>query len=130
MTRKRLFMTALIAAAGLLLVLVPGSGVYAAAGSDAKTAVCAGVGLTGSSCGDNGAQAENAIGAFVNILSIIIGIAAVLMIIVAGLRFITSSGDTSKVAGAKNSIIYALIGLVVVAIAQTIVHFVFAKATS
>jgi len=62
-------------------------------------------------------------------LSVIVGVAAVIMIILSGLRYITSGGDASKVGAAKSSLIYALIGLVIVALAQVIVHFVFAKVT-
>jgi hypothetical protein len=51
------------------------------------------------------------------------------MIIWGGLRYITSGGDSAKITSAKNTIIYALIGLVVVALAQFIVKFVLAKVT-
>jgi hypothetical protein len=60
----------------------------------------------------------------VNIFSAIVGIIAVIMIIVGGLRYITSGGDSSKVGSAKTTIIYALVGLVIVVLAQLIVHFV------
>jgi len=60
----------------------------------------------------------------INIFSIIVGVIAVIMIIVGGLKYITSGGESSNVSGAKNTIIYAIIGLVVVALAQFIVHFV------
>ena len=50
--------------------------------------------------------------------------------IVAASRFISSGGDSSKVAAAKNTIIYALVGLVLVALAQVIVHFVLAKSNT
>lgn len=63
----------------------------------------------------------------VNIFSAVVGVIAVIMIIVGGLRYITSGGDSNKVGGAKTSIIYALIGLVVVALSQLIVHFVLAQ---
>jgi cytochrome bd-type quinol oxidase subunit 2 len=63
----------------------------------------------------------------VNIFSLIVGIVAVIMIIVGGLRYITSGGESSNVSTAKNTIIYAIVGLVVVALAQFIVHFVLAK---
>ena len=46
------------------------------------------------------------------------------MIIIAGLKYITSQGEPANIATAKNSIIYAAIGLVVVALAQVIVRFV------
>lgn len=60
----------------------------------------------------------------INIFSLIVGVIAVIMIIVGGLKYITSGGDSSNVSGAKNTIIYALVGLVIVALAQFIVRFV------
>jgi hypothetical protein len=60
----------------------------------------------------------------VNYFSILIGVVAVIMIIVGGFRYITSGGDSGKVGSAKNTLIYAIIGLVIVALAQIIVHFV------
>lgn len=66
----------------------------------------------------------------VNIFSVVVGIVAVIMIIVGGFRYITSGGDSNNVSGAKNTIIYAIIGLVVVALAQFIVQFVLNKVTN
>ena len=63
----------------------------------------------------------------VNIFSVIVGIVAVIMIIWGGFKYITSGGDSSNVSSAKNTIIYAIIGLVVVALAQFIVQFVLDK---
>ena len=68
------------------------------------------------------------ISSVVGLLSIIVGAAAVIMIIVSGLRYITSGGDSGKVAGAKNALIYALVGVAVAALAQLMVHFVLSKA--
>ena len=65
-----------------------------------------------------------------NFLSIIVGLAAVIMIIVAGLRYVTSSGKEEGVKTAKNTILYAIIGLVVVALAQIIVRFTLSKLTN
>jgi len=67
---------------------------------------------------------DNTIKEVLNILSIAAGVAAVVMIVVAGVRFTTSSGNQEAVAGARRSIVYAVIGLVIVALAQIIVHFV------
>ena len=52
------------------------------------------------------------------------------MIIIGGLRYITSGGDSGNVTGAKNTILYAVVGLIVVALAQVIVRFVVNRATS
>lgn len=60
----------------------------------------------------------------VNIFSIIVGIVAVIMIIYGGFRYITSGGDSGSVGNAKNTLIYAIVGLIIVALAQVIVHFV------
>lgn len=99
------------------------------AAQSAQNEICSGLGQAGGSCGGGGGgkSINHAIAAAVNILSLVAGVAAVIMLIIGGLRFITSSGDTGNVATAKNTIIYALVGLVVVAIAQFIVHFVLAK---
>jgi len=64
----------------------------------------------------------------VNILSIIVGVAAVITIIISGLRFITSQGDASGIASARSALIYALVGLVIVLFAQVIVRFTLNKA--
>ncbi len=61
------------------------------------------------------------------ILSIIIGVAAVIMIILAGLAFITANGDAQSIAKARGSIIYALVGIVIVVLAQALVAFVLNK---
>lgn len=66
----------------------------------------------------------------VNIFSVIVGIVSVIMIIYGGFRYVTSGGDAGSVSNAKNTIIYALIGLVVVALAQFIVQFVLDKVTA
>jgi hypothetical protein len=66
----------------------------------------------------------------VNIFSIIVGIIAVIMIVVGGFKYITSGGDSGNITSAKNTIVYAVIGLVIVALAQFIVKFVLNKVTT
>jgi hypothetical protein len=60
----------------------------------------------------------------INILSVLIGAIAVVMIIIGGFRYVTSAGNAEGTKAARNTILYALVGLVVVALAQIIVHFV------
>lgn len=83
-------------------------------------------------CQQDGENAEgklnSLITSIVNIFSVIVGIVAVIMIIIGGFKYITSGGDSGNVTGAKNTILYAIIGLVVVALAQFIVKFVLSKA--
>lgn len=102
---------------------------YAACGtpSDSKTQVLHGVGETGGDCSSSGVS--NVISDIVQILSIVVGIAAVIAIISAGFKYITSGGEASKVANAKSTLIYALVGLVVAALAQFLVHFVLTQST-
>lgn len=66
----------------------------------------------------------------INIFSILVGIIAVIMIIVGGFKYITSGGDSGNISSAKNTIIYAVIGLVIVALAQFLVQFVLDKASN
>jgi hypothetical protein len=66
----------------------------------------------------------------VNLLSAIVGVVAVIMIIVGGLRYITSGGNDASVTGAKNTILYAIIGLIIVALAQILVRFTLSKVTN
>lgn len=63
----------------------------------------------------------------INILSIIIGvlgIVAVIWVIIGGVQYITSTGDAAKIEKAKKTILYALIGLVICALAFVVVNFV------
>ncbi|MCA1807366.1 MAG: hypothetical protein LC687_05920 [Actinobacteria bacterium] len=73
--------------------------------------------------GDAEGQVDSLVATIIDILSLIIGIIAVIMIIVGGLKYILSSGDASNVTSAKNTILYAIVGLVIVAFAQAIVAF-------
>lgn len=60
----------------------------------------------------------------VMILSYATGAAAVIMVILGGLKFITANGDANSVSSARNTVLYALIGIVVFAASQLIVRFV------
>ena len=59
-----------------------------------------------------------------NVLLFLIGAISVIMLIVGGIRFTTSSGDSSAVQSAKNTIFYAIIGIVVAILAYAVVTFV------
>lgn len=65
-----------------------------------------------------------------NVLQIIIGtfaVVAVLMIVIAGLNIVTAGGDSAKVAKARGTIIFALVGLAVAIFADVIVSLVVGK---
>jgi hypothetical protein len=65
----------------------------------------------------------NTIKDVIDVISVIAGAIAVLMIIVGGLRYITSAGNAEGAKSARNTILYSVIGLIVIALAQIIVHF-------
>lgn len=94
----------------------------------AKDEVCAGVGAATGAAGCANAAGEptidSTINAVINILSVLVGIISVIMIIVGGFKYVTSGGDSGNVSSAKNTIIYALVGVVIVALSQTLVKFV------
>jgi hypothetical protein len=60
----------------------------------------------------------------VNILLYIIGAISVIMLIYGGIRYTISGGDSSAVTAAKNTILYAIVGLIVAVLAYAIVNFV------
>ena len=79
-----------------------------------KTAVCSG-------------DSKNATNIAKNIISIllwVVGIAAVIVIIYAGITFVTAAGNPSAITRAKTMIIYAVIGLAVAILSYAIVNFV------
>lgn len=103
--------------------------------SDVQQGVCNGLNLnTGSSnsdCSKNASTSDfqTTLADIINIISIIVGVVAVIMIIIGGFRYITSGGNSEKVTTAKNTILYGIIGLIIVALAQIIVKFVLNEAT-
>lgn len=60
-------------------------------------------------------------------VAVIVGVAAVIMIIIGGLSYVLSSGDPNRVSSAKNMILYAIIGIIVALTAQVIVVYVLTK---
>jgi len=128
-------LASLFAAAALLVV--PLTPVAVLAAPDIQSKLCGAVGtLTvdqNSDCAtnesDSASKVNTIIESVINIFSVVVGVVAVIMIIWGGLRYITSGGDSGKITSAKNTIIYALIGLIVVALAQFIVRFVVGKVT-
>lgn len=85
-------------------------------------------------CSGAGAEAtetvNTSVALVINIFSWVVGVVSVIMIIYGGFKYITSGGDSSNVTTAKNTILYAIIGLIIVALAQVIVRFVLGTATS
>lgn len=57
-------------------------------------------------------------------LTFITGVASVLIVIYAGLKYVTADGDSNTISQAKSTITYALVGLIVSSVAQAIIIFV------
>jgi len=115
--------------------LVPAMPVFAAEPDTINAGLCTGVtnatgGTGGCTSTDGTASIKTLASKIINIFSILVGIIAVVMVIFGGFKYITSGGDSGNVTGAKNTLIYAIIGLLVVALSQFIVHFVLSTATT
>ena len=109
------------AVVGLLLLLSP-----VPAHAALSDTACDGLQqITGETCAGTGAeQVDNTLADAIHILSIVIGIVAVIMIMIAGIRYITANGDPGSIRAARDTVIYAVIGLAIAAMAQVTVRFV------
>ena len=97
--------------------------------ANTKEEICKGSGGTwnGSQCSNSNATSTDLSGfirRIVNILLFIVGAVSVIMIVVGGLRYTLSGGDSSSVSSAKNTVLYAIVGLVVAFMAYAIINFV------
>lgn len=59
-----------------------------------------------------------------NVLLFLIGAISVIMLIIGGIRYVVSGGDSTAVTSAKNTILYAVVGIVVAILAYALVNFV------
>lgn len=66
----------------------------------------------------------------INIIATVIAVTSIIIIIISGIKFVLSQGDPQKVATARQSIIYACVGLVVAVVAKAIVQFLLKKLPS
>lgn len=114
--KPTLIALALLAGVGLGLVVSP------EVSANAGTVIMEGAGNTGDAA--NGPSVEDAIAAVANILLFLVGAIAVIMIIIGGLRYVTSQGDSGAMQSAKNTILYAIIGVIVAIIAYAIVNLI------
>jgi len=73
---------------------------------------------------DGKAAVSSTVQNVIDILFYVIGVIAVIMIIVGGIKYVTSNGDSSALTSAKNTILYAIVGLVVALLSYGIVKFV------
>ncbi len=92
--------------------------------ADAKSKILDGAGATGQT---GGTTVESGITTITNILLFLIGAIAVIAIIIGGIRYVTSNGDASQTKSAKDTILYAVVGLIVAIVAYAIVQFVVSR---
>lgn len=78
----------------------------------------------GGSPTDGTATVKRVIKTVVDILLFLVGSFAVIMMVIAGFRFVTANGDANTVSQAKNTIIYSVIGIVVAVMSWAIVNFI------
>jgi len=102
-----------------------------AAFTNVAGAAAAGVGEIQNGVNATGVDANADIGTIVsavtNILVFIIGLAAVIMIIIGAIKYVTANGDQSNITSAKNTILYSIVGLILAIAAGAIVNFVIAQ---
>lgn len=94
-------------------------------GEGAKSSICQDVANKGGTdpiAGDTGIVQTAA-----NLVAVITGITAVVMIIISGFRLVTSGGETEKVSKAKSMLIGSVIGLVIVALAWVLISFIISR---
>lgn len=112
-------------------VLTMGLGVFAVApvtyAACSGAANCINDGLKSTGGSSSKTDIGDVITTIVNVLLFLIGALAVIMIIVGGIKYTVSNGDSSAVSSAKNTIMYAVVGLLVAIFAYAIVNFVITR---
>jgi hypothetical protein len=119
MKNIKIILASLALLIGVGLVFVPHDSAYAV---NVIKDSCAG--HTSAICADTGETVGPLVNNIVNILLYILGAIAVIMIVIGGVMYTTSGGDAGSVKKAKDTILYAVIGLVVAIFAYAIINFV------
>ena len=131
-TRIKQFITAFAIVGGI--VSVPMAAQPAAA-IDVFSNACGSTGTSGTSSNSGGGSSEvcgaaktddatKIVRSVINTVLYVLAFIAVIMIIIGGIRYTTSNGDSGSIKSAKDTILYAVIGLVVAIMAFAIVNFV------
>ncbi|HSX41094.1 MAG TPA: pilin [Candidatus Saccharimonadales bacterium] len=89
------------------------------------SAQCQGANAVGATC--NGDALTGALGNVIDAIFFIAGTVAVIVLIIGGVGYMASTGDPTRITKAKNTILYAIVGLIVVILARAIVAFVVGK---
>ena len=117
--------------AGLLVVPTVALAVAPAASAEGDFTLNSGVtSAKGDGVNDTTSDPQALVKQFVNIFLFAVGALSVIMLIWGGIRYTTSAGDSNKVQAAKNTVLYAIVGLVVAILAYAIVNMVIGKIAS
>lgn len=73
--------------------------------------------------GLNHGQLETNLVSIINIIIYLAGISAIIIIIIGGFKYVLSQGNDSAVTSAKNTILYAFVGLIITILAYALVHW-------
>jgi hypothetical protein len=135
MNKLKLLFSSLVIAFSMLVAPLVVVGVTHAAydpGGAACSGANGGASNAAGSCSTNANQntLPTIVGKVIQIFSWVVGAVSVIMLIYGGFKYITSGGDAGGVTAAKNTILYAIVGLVIVALSQVIVNFVLDKANT
>ena len=120
-----------------LVLAVAGAGTIAVVDSFATGCVCTN-GVASGTCseaekgmcatgGDSSKSLDSTVKNIINGVLYVVGILAVVMVIIGGVKYTTSGGDQNAVTSAKNTILYGIVGLVIAILAYAIVNFVIGK---
>ena len=129
MSYMRLIKRAIMPAFVLIMLLIPVSVSASSPFQNATKQACEGLNAVTDGCDKTAAsdRADSTIKTVINILSLIVGFVSVVMVIIGGFKYVVSNGDSNGISSAKNTIIYAIVGLIIVALAQVLVQLAVAK---
>ena len=123
MNKLRILLAGATVLTGVAAATLPTPTTFAAI-SCSSAADCAGQGQQKVGGDNNTTTLEDQIKTITNVLMFLIGAIAVIAIIIGGIRYVTSNGDASQTKAAKDTIMYAVIGVIVAILAYAIVNFV------
>ena len=112
-----------------LALTAPAAGAFdlfgdACQGSNVNSPTCQQAQSQGGDTTNRVTGTQNIINVAANVIALAAGIAAVIMIIISGLTFVTSGGNQEATATARRRLVAAVVGLLIVALAWTLIRFV------
>jgi len=119
---KKITSLATVSALSLAAIITPGVGAIGTVQDGAEAA--RGQDQTGNLFGNTGVFST-----ITDVLLYVLGAISVIMIIIGGLRYVISGGNSANVTAAKNTILYAIVGIIIAILSYAIINFVLASFT-